>query len=65
MHIAPCPFCGRTHVEVVEADELASIKPACLSCGASGPTVRRVLHEPVSSVTSLQNAILAWNVRVT
>lgn len=65
MHIAQCPFCGRTHVEVVEADEPASLATTCLSCGARGPTVRRVLHEPVSSVTNLQNAILAWNGRVT
>ena len=59
----PCPFCGETIVEVVEASNHKWRVAQCANCGAQASEVRWIYTDEEPDKQAHKRAITEWNTR--
>jgi Lar family restriction alleviation protein len=63
----PCPFCGAEEINVMPGETFRWVFAYCQSCGARAGEVRvntMADDQGKAKQDALENAIKAWNVRV-
>lgn len=63
MNPLPCPFCGKTGVNVHEASTFRWVVAECNNCGAQCGEVRRDTMKPSTPEEDEAAAIAEWNTR--
>lgn len=60
--VEPCPFCGSTHIYVVDGSTYRWCKAQCSECGGSSGEVRRTSYVEINHLDR-RAALVEWNKR--